>query len=104
MSVEDFPRLLQLSMDKRFLIGNLGAKYEKEIEEKEIKDFDKVLVRIEKLDSSKAVEIPAYFHWIYPMSGKKPQFIVMPEEYSLLLKEGFRDMEPIKLTILKVLK
>jgi len=91
-------------MDKRFLIGNLGAKYEKEIEEKSIRDFDKVLVRIEKLDSSKAVEIPVYFHWTYPMSGRKPQFIVMSKEYSLLLEEGFKDMEPIKLTILKVLK
>lgn len=86
------------------MIGNLGAEYEREIEEKGIKDFDKVLIRIEKLDSSKAVEIPAYFHWIFPMSGKKPQFIVTHEGYSLLLKEGFRDMEPIKLTILKVLR
>jgi len=104
MSIEEFPRLFQLSMDKRFLIGNLGPKYEKEIEEKGIRDYDKVLVRIEKLDSSKALEIPVYFHWIYPITGKKPQFIVMSEEYSSLLKEGFKDMEPIKLTILKVLK
>lgn len=104
MSAEEFPRLLQLRMDKRFLIGNMSIKYEKEIEEKGIKDYDKVLIKIEKLDSSKAVEIPAYFHWIHTMAGRRPQFIIMSEEYEFLLREGFKDMEPIKLTIVKVLK
>ena len=104
MASEEYPRLLQLRMDKRFLIGNMSIKYEKEIEEKGVKDYDKVLIRIEKLDSSKAVEIPAYFHWIHTMAGRRPQFIIMADEYELLLKEGFKDMEPIKVTILRVLR
>ncbi|MCS7139323.1 MAG: hypothetical protein N3F04_01165 [Candidatus Nezhaarchaeota archaeon] len=104
MSVEDLPRLLHLRLDRRFLIGNIGLSYEEEIKEKGVKDYDKVLLKIEKLDSSKALEIPAYFHWIYTMAGKKPQFIVMAEGHDILLREGFRDMEPIKLTIIKVLK
>ncbi|RLF12174.1 MAG: hypothetical protein DRJ62_02765 [Thermoprotei archaeon] len=100
---EEYPRLLQLRMDRRFLIGNMSIKFEREIEEKGVKEYDKVLIRVEKLDSSKQVEIPAYFHWIQTMAGRRPQFIVKEEEYELLLREGFQDMEPIKLTILKVL-
>ncbi|MDH5816500.1 MAG: hypothetical protein QE164_06980 [Candidatus Nezhaarchaeota archaeon] len=98
------PRLFQLSMDKRFIIGNIGSGYEKEVEEMGIKDYDKVLLLIEKLDSSKAIHVTAYFQWMYSMEGRRPQFIVLEDGYELLLREGFKDMEPVKLTILKVLK
>lgn len=100
----EHPRLLQLRADRRFLIGNVGSSYEREIEEKGIKNYDKVLLMIEKLDSSKSVQVVAYFQWMYAMNGKKPQFIILNDGYELLLKEGFKDMEPIKLTILKILK
>ncbi|MEM0232398.1 MAG: hypothetical protein QXL22_00055 [Candidatus Nezhaarchaeales archaeon] len=102
--MSDYPRLLQLRMDRRFIIGNVGSEYEREIEEKGVKDYDKVLLLVEKLDSSKALHVTAYFQWIYSMDRRKPQFIILEDGYVLLLREGFKDMEPIKLTIVKVLK
>lgn len=100
----EHPRLLQLKMDRRFIVGNMGPSYGREVEEKGIKDYDKVLIVIEKLDSSKSVQVAAYFQWMYSMNGRKPQFIILGDGYDLLLKEGFKDMEPVKLTIVKVLK
>lgn len=102
--MSEHPHLLQLRMDKRFLIGNIGSSYEREIVEKGIKGYDRVLLIVEKLDSSKTVYVTAYFQWMYTMDGRKPQFIILEDSYELLLREGFKDMEPIKLTIVKVLK
>lgn len=102
--MNEYPRLLQLRADRRFLIGGVGSNYEREIEERGVKNYDKVILTIEKLDSSRSVQVTAYFQWMYTMNGRKPQFIILNGGYELLLKEGFRDMEPIKLTILKVLR